>query len=45
MVGVTLMKLDLENFTAASRQCTGVIDKVIDGQLVDYTYDGRTYHG
>jgi len=32
---------DLENFAAAIRRCIGVINKLVDGQLVDYTYDGR----
>ena len=32
---------DLENFATASRRCIGVINKLVDGQLVDYTYDGR----
>ena len=35
--------LDLENFATASRQCTGVINVVV--QLVDYTYDGRVRRG
>ena len=35
--------LDLENFATASRRCTGVIN--VDGQLVDYTYDGRARRG
>ena len=29
----------------ASRRCTGVINKLVDGQLVDYTYDGRARRG
>ena len=33
--------LDLENFATASRRCIGVINKLIDGQLVDYIYDSR----
>ena len=37
--------LDLENFATASRQCIGAINKFVDGQLVDYTYDGRASHG
>ena len=42
--------LDLENFATASRhfatasrRCTGVIN--VDGQLVDYTYDGKVRCG
>jgi len=35
--------LDLENFATTSRMCTGVIN--VDGQLVDYTYDGRARRG
>jgi len=31
--------VDLENFATASRRCTGVINELVDGQLVDYTYD------
>jgi len=34
---------DLENFGTASRQCTGIIN--IDGQLVDYAYDGKARRG
>jgi len=37
--------LDLENFATASRRCTGVINEVVDGQIVDYTYDGRARRG
>jgi len=37
--------LDLENFATESRRCIGVINKLVDGQLVDYTYDGRARHG
>jgi len=33
--------LDLENFATESRRCIGVINKLVDGQLVDYTYDSR----
>jgi len=33
--------LDLENFATASRRCIGVINKLIDGQLVDYICDSR----
>ena len=35
--------LELENFATASRRCTGVIN--VDGQLVDYSYDGRARRG
>ena len=35
--------LDLENFVTASRRCTSDIN--VDGQLVDYTYDGRARRG
>jgi len=34
---------DLENFATTSRMCTGVIN--VDGQLLDYTYDGRARRG
>ena len=37
--------LDLENFAIASRRCIGAINELVDGQLVDYTYDGRARHG
>jgi len=30
--------LDLENFVTPSRRCIGVINKLVDGRLVDYTY-------
>jgi len=33
--------VDLENFAAA----TGVINEVVDGQLVYYTYNGRARRG
>jgi len=33
--------LDLKNFATASRRCIGVISKLVDGQLIDYTYDSR----
>jgi len=33
--------LDLENFATASRRCIGMINKLVDGQLIDYTYDCR----
>ena len=35
--------VDLENFTTASRQCMGVVNKLADGQLVDYTYDSASW--
>ena len=35
--------LDLENFARASHRCTGIIN--VDGQLVDYTYDGKARRG
>jgi len=35
--------LDLENFATASGRCTGVMN--VDGQLVDYTYDGKARRG
>ena len=35
----------LENFTTASRRCTGVTSNLVDGQLVDYTYDDRARRG
>jgi len=28
--------LDLENFTTASRRCIGMINKLVDGHLVEY---------
>jgi len=37
--------LDLENFAIASRRCIGAINELVDGQLVDYIYDGRARHG
>ena len=37
--------LDLENFAVASRRCIGAINELVDGQLVDYTYDGRARRG
>jgi len=37
--------LVLENFATASRRCTGVINELLDGQLVDYTYDSRVHCG
>jgi len=36
--------VDLENFATASRYI-GVINELVDGQLVDYTYDGRAHLG
>ena len=36
--------LDLENFATASHQCIGAVSKLIDGQMVDYTYNGRARH-
>ena len=33
--------VDLENSATESRRSTGVINELVDGQLVDYTYDGR----
>jgi len=36
---------DLNNFATASCRCIGVINKLVDGQLVDYTYDGRARRG
>ena len=30
--------LDLENFATGSHRCIGAINKLVDGQLVDYTY-------
>jgi len=35
--------LDLEDFVTTSLWCIGVIKKLVDSQLVDYTYDGRTH--
>jgi len=37
--------VDLENFVTARHRCTGVINKLVDSQLVDYTYDGRARRG
>jgi len=37
--------LDLENFATASLHCIDVVNKLVDGQLVDYTYDGRARRG
>jgi len=37
--------LDLENFATASLHCIDVVNKLADGQLVDYTYDGRARRG
>jgi len=33
--------LNLENCATPSLRWTGVTNKLVDGQLVDYTYDGR----
>jgi len=33
----TFYILDLENFATASHRCIGAINKLVDGQLVDYT--------
>ena len=33
--------VDLENFATASRRYIRVINKLVNGQLVDYSYDGR----
>ena len=33
--------MDLENFATESRRSTGVFNELVDGQHVDYTYDGR----
>ena len=35
----------LENFATASRRCNGVTSNLVDGQLVDYTYDGQARRG
>ena len=35
--------LDLAIVATASRRCTDVMN--VDGQLVDYTYDGRAHRG
>jgi len=37
--------VDFENFARASRWCTGVISELVDGQLMDYTYDSRARCG
>jgi len=37
--------LDLENFATASHGCIGAINKLVDGQLVDYTCDDRARRG
>jgi len=36
--------MDLENLATASGRCIDVINKLADGQLVDYTYDHRARH-
>jgi len=41
----TFYILNLENFARASRRCVGVINKLVDGQHVDYTYDDRARRG
>jgi len=40
-----LFYLVWDNFATASRRRIGVIDKLVDGQLVGYTYDGRASRG
>jgi len=37
--------LNLENFATPSCRCIGVINKLVDFQLVDYTYDGQARRG
>ena len=37
--------LDFENFATRSRRCIGVIKKLFEGQLVDYTYDAGARRG
>jgi len=37
--------MDLENFATTSGRCIGAVNKLADGQLVDYTYDGRARRG
>ena len=37
----TFYIFELENFTTPSRQCIGVINKLVDGQLVD----GQVHRG
>jgi len=37
--------VDLENFATASHRCTGVMNELVNGQIVDYTYNGRAHHG
>ena len=37
--------LDWENFATPSLRCIGVINYLVDGQFVDYTYDGRVRRG
>jgi len=39
VVRVTGVISTCENFATASHQCTGVIDELVNGQLVDYTYE------
>jgi len=37
--------LDLESFAKESDRCISAINKLVDGQLVDYTYDGLARRG
>jgi len=37
--------LELENVATPSRRRIGVINKLVDGQLVDYTNDSRASRG
>jgi len=37
--------VDFENFATASRRSTGVMNELLDGRLVDYTYNGRARRG
>jgi len=37
--------LDFKNFATPSYQCIGMINKLVDDQLVDYTYDSRARRG
>jgi len=39
-----VISMDLENLATASGRCIDVINKLADGQLVDYTYDHRARH-
>ena len=38
-MGVVRVMLGLENFATASRRCIGMINRLVDCQLVDYTDD------